>query len=107
MDENEVELRYTHMTDSSGSTNSSSTDITDFWQHAGSLFGVNLEPGEELTDLYMPADNLDDQGEQPMAFNVAHGWFSAKGIPITPLDDTTKTNTYPLMRVSAAISDCW
>jgi hypothetical protein len=101
MGANEVELRYAQMTDSSGSTNSSSTDKTDFWQHAEGLFGVNLEPGEGLTGLYMPADNLDNQGEQPMAFNAAHGWFSAEGIPITPLDDTSRTNTYPLMRVSA------
>jgi hypothetical protein len=101
MGANEVELRYAHTMDSAGSTNSSSTGKTDFWQHAESLFGVNLEPGEGLTGLYMPADNLDNQGEQPMEFNSAHGWFSAEGIPITPLDDTFKANPYPLMRVSA------
>jgi len=47
----------------------------------------------------MPADNLANQGQQPMAFNNVHGWFSAEGIPMTPLDDTSKTNNYPLMRV--------
>ena len=101
MGANEVELRYAHTADSSGSTNSTSIGKTDFWQHANSLFGVNLEPGEGLTGLYMPADSPVNQGEQPMQFNTAHGWFSAEGIPITPLDDTFKTNTYPLMRVSA------
>ncbi len=101
MDEDEVELRYTHTADPSGSTNSFSTGKTDFWQHAESLFGVDLEPGEGLTGLYMPADNLDNQGEQPLGFNADYGWFSAAGIPITPIDDTFKTNTYPLMRVSA------
>ena len=101
MGEDEVELRYTHTADSSGSTNSTSIGKTDFWQHAESLFGVNLEPGQGLTGRYMPADNLDNQGEQPMEFNTAHGWFSAEGIPITPLDDSFKTNPYPLMRVSA------
>jgi len=99
--ESEVELRYTHTTDSSGSTNSTSIGKTDFWQHAESLFGVNLQPGEGLTGLYMSADNPDNQNEQPMEFNSVHGWFSAEGIPITTLDDSFKANTYPLMRVSA------
>jgi hypothetical protein len=101
MDETGVELRYAQISDPSGSTNSSSAGKTDFWQYADSLYGINLEPGEGLTGLYMPADNLDSQGAQPMAFNDSHGWFSAEGIPITPLDDTFKTNTYPLMRVTA------
>jgi hypothetical protein len=101
MGENEIELRYARSTDTSGSTNSSSTGKTDFWQHADSLFGVTLAQGEGLTGLFMPADNPDSPGEQPMEFNTAHGSFSAEGIPITPLDDTSKTNTYPLMRVSA------
>jgi hypothetical protein len=36
-----------------------------------------------------------------MAYNAAHNWFSADGIPITPWDDTSRNNPYPLLRISA------
>ena len=97
----EIELRYLPKADPSGSTNSSSIGKTDFWLHAQNLFGVNLKPGEGLTGLYMPADNPDGQDSQPMSLDASNGWFTAAGIPVTPLDDTFKTNTYPLMQVAA------
>jgi hypothetical protein len=101
MDNTRIELRYDAVSDASGSINTYSVSKTDFWQYADNLFGVNLQPGEGLTGLFMPADNLQNSGAQTMAYKDAHGWFSAEGLPITPLDDTFQTNTYSLMRVAA------
>ncbi len=101
LDDTQVELRYEAKSDVSGSINSYSVGKTDFWQYADSLFGSTLQAGQGLTGLFMPSDNLQNQGAQPMEYNDTHAWFSAEGIPITPLDDTLKTNPYSLMRVAA------
>jgi hypothetical protein len=93
-----VELRYSAVTDNKGSINSTSIGKTDFWQYASDLFGVDLQPGEGLTGLYMPAD---DPEPQLLHYNTQHRWFSAEGIPITPIDDMGQTNTYPMLRISA------
>ncbi|MEN8218552.1 MAG: hypothetical protein ABFS56_19730 [Pseudomonadota bacterium] len=98
---NEVELRYSAITDNKGSINSTSIDKTDFWQYASDLFGVNLQPGQGLTGLYMPADHPQNPGPQPFHYNTQHGWYSADGIPITPVDDADQINTYPMLRISA------
>jgi hypothetical protein len=74
---------------------------TDFWLYANSLFGVNLTAGQGLTGLYMPADDPLNRGAQPMDYSTSAGWFSAEGIPITPVDDALDTNTYPLLQVAA------
>lgn len=96
-----VEVSYASAADPAGSINTSSIGKTDFWQHADGLFGVGLAPGEGLTGLYMPADNPLNRGPQPMEYGVANGWFSAEGIPITPVDDSQSTNPYPLLRIAA------
>jgi len=101
MDDSRVELRYDAVSDPSGSINTYSAGKTDFWQYAGSLFGTQLQPGEGLTGFFMPGDNLQNRGPQSMAYNDIHEWFSAEGVPITPLDDNFRPNSYSLMRVSA------
>ena len=100
-DDVEVEVFYDSVADPSGSINTYSNGKTDFWQHAESLFGASLMPGEGLTGLYMPADDPQSRGFQPMEYNDTFQWFSAKGVPITPLDDALSTNTYPLLRIAA------
>ncbi|MEK8020626.1 MAG: hypothetical protein VSS75_027480 [Candidatus Parabeggiatoa sp.] len=98
----DVDLRYSAVMDRQDSINSSSlNNKTDFWQYAPALFGTDLQPGEGLTGLYMPADNPHNPGPQPLSYNTQHGWFSAEGIPITPIDDTGRTNAYPMLRISA------
>ena len=89
--------------DAQGSINSYSrgNDKTDFWFHADSLFGTSLADGEGLTGLFMPADDPQARGAQPMAYLAASGGFRAEGIPITPTDDALLTNPYPLMEVTA------
>ena len=102
-DETEVDVSYDAVTDPSGSRNSYSAGVakTDFWLYANSLFGVNLTAGQGLTGLYMPEDNPLNRGAQPMDYSASAGWFSAEGIPITPVDDTFATNTYPLLQIAA------
>jgi hypothetical protein len=100
-DDVEVEVFYEEVADASGSTNSYSIGKTEFWQYANSLFGTNLQEGEGLTGLYMPGDDPQRRGPQPMEFSVQKELFSAEGIPITPTDDIFFNNTYPLMRISA------
>ena len=96
-----MEVFYEEVADASGSTNSYSIGKTEFWQYANSLFGVNLQEGESLTGLYMPGDDPQSRGPQPMEFSVQKELFSAEGIPITPTDDNFFNNPYSLMRISA------
>lgn len=96
-----MDVRYGAATDALGSINSHSTGKTGFWLYANSLFGASLAAGEGLTGLFMPADDPQNRGAQPMTYNLAAAWFRAEGIPITPTDDGNRTNPYPLMEVSA------
>jgi hypothetical protein len=100
-DADAVDLFYEDVADASGSMNSYSIDKTDFWSHANALFGVTLSEGESLTGLYMPVDDPQVRGPQPMEYSLAKEMFAAEGIPITPTDDLLATNPYPLMRISA------
>ena len=99
----DVDVFYDAVSDPSGSKNSYSMGVTktDFWQYANSLFGVNLVAGQGLTGLYMPADDPQNRGAQPMEHSNAQDWFSAEGVPITPKDDALNDNTYPLLRIAA------
>jgi hypothetical protein len=101
LDDLDVDVRYGAATDALGSINSHSTGKTGFWLYANSLFGASLAAGEGLTGLFMPADDPQNRGAQPMTYNLAAAWFRAEGIPFTPTDDGNRTNPYPLMEVSA------
>lgn len=97
----QVEVRYAAIPDATGSINSSSSAKTDFWQYAKALFGQDLQLGEGLKGLFMPADHPTNPGPQPLTYHADQQWFSAEGIPITPLDDTNWRNPYALLRISA------
>jgi hypothetical protein len=100
MTDAEVSVYYDAVADASGSSNTTSLGKTNFWTYANDLFGTSLLPGEGLLGLYMPDDIL-PHGRQAMTYEASGGWFSAHGIPITPLDDDLAVNTYPLMRIIA------
>jgi len=100
-DDAEVEVFYDDVADASGSINSTSVGKTDFWSYANALFGVTLPEGQGLTGLYMPADDPQVRGSQPMEYSLDKEWFAAEGIPITPTDDTLIDRPYPLLRISA------
>jgi hypothetical protein len=102
LDSDAAEVDYQAAADADGSVNSTSLgDKTDFWDFADTLFGTTLDAGESLTGLYMPADHPTAPGPQVMTYDAAADWFSAEGIPMTPIDDDGLTNTYPLMRIRA------
>jgi hypothetical protein len=98
LDASQVEVRYSAVADRSGSINSTSINKTDFWQNAEKLFGTALQPGEGLTGLYMPADK---PGAQTFSYDDKYKWFSARGIPIIPIDDEGNKNSYPTLQISA------
>ena len=101
LNETAVDPRYEAAADATGSINSYSIGKTGFWSYANTLFGMSLANGQGLTGLYMPEDDPQNRGAQPIDFNLAKGWFSADGIPITPFDDGNRTNTYPLLEIGA------
>lgn len=90
---------------------------SDFWDEMNGkqlvewLFGVALRPDEGLpvhhnTDhgRYMPGIDAPYSANEPQAFSAfvaEHGWFTAEGIPMTPVDDQGRFNSYPLLRVQA------
>jgi hypothetical protein len=86
-DDAEVDVFYEDVADASGSMNSYSIGKTDFWTYANALFGVTLPEGQGLTGLYMPVDDPQVRGPQPMEYSLAKEMFAAEGIPITPTDD--------------------
>lgn len=97
-----VRVTYQALADTAGSVNRTSAAKTDFWQHAKALYlpldTPDLAPDLGLAGFAMPgAANT----PQPLRFDTTEGWFSAEGIPITPLDDAGHRNTYPLMRLVA------
>ena len=100
-DDAEVDVFYQATADASGSINTYSIGKTDFWTYANALFGVTLPDGQGLTGLYMPADDPQVRGPQPMEYSLDMEMFSAEGIPITPTDDRLIDNPYPLLRISA------
>lgn len=104
LDQSQVTLRYTPITDANGSVNSSSKNKSNFWKNSMGLFGADLAPGQGLTGLWMPVDAK--QASQPLGatslqWDPTLSLFRAFGVPITDTDDSGKQNTYPLMRVTA------
>lgn len=97
-DDKNIEVRYSPVADAKGSINSTSLKKTNFWDHAKALFGKDFLPGQGLGGFYLPADTKDPQA---LHYNSSQQWFSAPGIPMTPIDDNLQVNPYPLLHVSA------
>jgi len=95
---------------------------SDFWddfkntgQSIASLLFPNLNPspdeGLATADnsdlgrgLYMPGIDDPYSANDPQGFSkfvTELGWFTAQGIPLTPVDDSGRLNSYPLMRIQA------
>jgi hypothetical protein len=93
-----ITLTYEAVADASGSINRSSVGKTNFWEHIGDLFGFPLSDDQGLAGHDMPgAANT----PQAMTWSPGSEWWSAEGIPLTPLDDAQAHNAYPMMRVVA------
>lgn len=95
---------------------------SDFWEEfqnsgksiASFLFqGLNPIPDEGLATadndliergLYMPGISAPYVANEPQAFSKfleEFGWHTAQGIPLTPVDDKGRFNSYPLARIQA------
>ncbi len=93
-----IAVTYEAVADPDGSINTTSAGKTDFWEHVGALFGVDLPVNQGLAGFSMPGSA---NAPQTMSFDPAQAWFYAEGIPLTPYDDMGRKNTYPLMRLVA------
>lgn len=96
----QVELRYSPISDATGSINSTSKGKSNFWDYVSQVYGANLPVGQGLTGRYMPAD-APTPDFTSFDWSARLGMFSADGIPILPVDDAGRVNRYPLMRVTA------
>ncbi|MEO8661785.1 MAG: Ig-like domain-containing protein [Bryobacteraceae bacterium] len=84
--------------DPTGSINTTSAKKTNFWQYVLPIFGVSLPVDSGLAGMKMPGSA---NTGQPLVFNAVANEFEGTGIPIIPIDNAGKTNTYPLVRVNA------
>jgi hypothetical protein len=93
-----ITVTYEAVADRDASINATSVGKTSFWDHVLSLFGVSLAPDQGLAGFDMPG-----AGNTPrsMVFEPDHEWFTAEGIPLTPFDDSSTKNYYPMMRLKA------
>ncbi|MBL8749616.1 MAG: hypothetical protein JNK78_10690 [Planctomycetes bacterium] len=91
-------VTYEAVADPAGSINRTSVGKSDFWAHAGALFGASLPLDQGLAGFRMPgAANT----PQAMPFHAGIADYSAEGVPVTPYDDVGTMNPYPLMRLVA------
>lgn len=89
-------VTYEAMADPDGSFNSTSQDKINFWQYAGQLFGASPAGDMGLAGFAMPGS-----GNTPQAMHFNGSLWAAEGVPITPYDDVTNKNYYPMMRLVA------
>jgi hypothetical protein len=87
-------VRYRSAFDADGTVNTTSVGKTDFWDHVQDLFGVALPPNHGLAGHNMPGLL---NTPQLTNFDTTWNWFSADGIPITPIDDNGTSDTYPIL----------
>ena len=92
-----VTLTYEATTGTDGKTNTSSADKTNFWNFSNQLFpGSNLQPDVGLLGNKTPSTT-----PQKMTFDTKEKWWKAEGLPLTPYNDDSTKNYYPLVKVTA------
>lgn len=93
-----ITVTYEAIPDPTGSLNTTSAGKTNFWDYVAVLFGASPPVDTGLAGNSMPGSS---NTPQPMVFDSAAVWYSAVGIPVTPLDDVRSHNPYPMMRLTA------
>jgi hypothetical protein len=71
-------------------SNTRSSDKTNFWTYADDLFGVTLAPDVGLTGHGMSGS---------LSATPNRDW-NVTGIPVTPIEDSGRENTYPLATIT-------
>ena len=101
-------IAYQAVADPNGSFNSFSAGKGNYAANVSLLYGANVTADQGLAGWNMPGTNnlpqtmLFEQTNHPAA-GVATpvNWWRAEGIPITPYDDASNKNPYPMMRLIA------
>ncbi len=85
---------------------------SDFWDQldaddtiVSALFGADVAPDTGLTGSTMPGILNPYNANNPQlfsAFDTEKKWFTGLGIPMIPVDDIGRLNSYPLMRVQGS-----
>ena len=84
--------------DPDGSINKSSVGKSNFWEHSLDLYGLACAPEYGLAGNRMPGPL---NQPQPLTWNASMNAFEGAGIPIVPVDDKGRRNTYPMMKLVA------
>lgn len=99
LDDSQVNVYYNSVADTRGSINTSSIGKSNFWDFSNALFGITLAADQGILGASMPgAANTSQLFSE---FDPQFDWFTARGIPITAIDDTGRMADYPMMRITA------
>jgi hypothetical protein len=93
-----ITVTYQAVLDAAGSINTTSRQKTNFWTYLSALFGATLPVDQGLAGNPMPGTA---NSPQSMTWDSAQSWWIATGIPITPYDDATRKNAYPMFHLIA------
>ncbi len=93
-----AELTYAAIADPGGSLNTTSIGKTNFWNYILKLFGLSRPLDTGILGYKMPNHSL---GPQPLTYEAGYQWFTAAGIPLTNIDDASRLNSFPMMRIRA------
>ena len=91
-------VTFEAVADPDGSINRTVLGKSNFWQFSPAGYGATLAPETGLTGVRMPGPG---NPPQALSFSASQNWFEAAGIPIIPIDDAGRRNTYPLLRLTA------
>lgn len=97
-----IQITYEAVADPDGSFNSTSRDKINFWDYAGVLYGATPAGDSGLAGYAMPGPL-----NTPQAMGFSAGKWVVEGLPITPYDNATNKNFYPLMRLVARSNGVW
>ena len=91
-----VTVTYEAVADTAGSINTSSSDKTNFWTYASTLFLASLS-----MDVGLTGKAVQSATPHSMDFNSNENVWEAVGIPTVPYDDNDATNAYPMAKIVA------
>ncbi len=92
-------ITYQGMADATGSITTTSASHTNFWQYVLPIFGASPHPDMGLAGQGMPGTG--NKPQSILTFDATYYYFGATGIPIVPVDNAGKTNTYPMVKIVA------
>jgi len=94
----EVSVFYAGVADPSRSINTTSIGKTNFWAYCMKIYGAQPAVDVGLLGSTMPGRA---NTPRPMTIDNVTKWATARGIPITCIDDGGKFNPYPMMQFQA------